>query len=304
MELDIIDNRYLTLKNILNKLIVNAEEINFAVAFLKQSGVNLILEKINNLVLIKNGKFEIITGLDFINTEPGALKKILKISQKNKNVKLYCFSKFNKNNHPTFHSKLYIFRKSNLYSIIVGSSNLTKGGLINNFELNLLLKGTDNDNIILKIINAYLKIKLQESVFIPDLEYIERYELIFNTLRRSSKKSAKEIEKEINDLQEKEVLLPGTRPTLLRLIIEAIKNSEKDKDGYVKLQDIYKYVKIQINKLGLEYEMRHFKENLRKTIYFHLIGFDYIYNKELFLTKRKYSGLFKLTEKGESYAGR
>jgi hypothetical protein len=88
--------------------------------------------------LQKGGSGEILIGID-LPTDPKALGELLQIQSKNAgqlNLKT-----FRRLKNRIFHPKLFIFERSGgKKSAVVGSSNLTGGGLAENYEVNLLVE--------------------------------------------------------------------------------------------------------------------------------------------------------------------
>lgn len=302
MKILFADNQDVKIGDIIKNSFKRAADIKIAVAFLKKSGFNSIREDINNC-LDNKGKVEFLVGLDFRSTDPESLTTLRKISDSNHNMKCYCFSDPGLNNAPVFHPKLYLISDNKKNSTaIVGSSNLTQGGLRNNIEINVIFQGKENDNVILQLTNIYLKMRLRESIFEPSYEYLEGYKEIYDRISTSEQKSFRrsELKKVFSKLKEMEEVLPGTRPTLRRLTVEAVKNLPKDSDGFVNLKDIYSYVKSQYDRIGIPYDnVRDINAHIRRAIYGDLVGWKGKYNRGLFERKSVYSGLFRLTEEGE-----
>lgn len=158
----------------LRKELENCDEFIISVAFITEGGLSLILEQLKELEN-KNVKGKILTG-DYLNfTEPKALKRLLKY----KNVELKILSK------EKFHAKGYFFRKGNLWTLIIGSSNLTQTALTINFEWNLKINSLEDGKITKDILNSF------EDIFerLPklDLEMIENYEKVYKLSKDYSK---------------------------------------------------------------------------------------------------------------------
>ncbi|MBA4320208.1 MAG: hypothetical protein C0412_17565 [Flavobacterium sp.] len=307
MEILLSDNQNTKISDIVKDSLSKAIDVRIAVAFLKQSGLNIIKDSLDKC-LKNSGKIEFLVGLDFRTTEPDSLIILRKMSDSNNRMKCYCFSDPRLSNAPIFHPKLYLIsdRLKNT-TAIVGSSNLTQGGLKDNIEINVIFQGRETDNAILQLTNIYLKMRLQETVFEPNFEYLEGYREIYDRISTSETKSFGHFQtkKIFSKLKEMEEVLPGTRPTLRRLVIEAAKNLPKNSDGFVKLQDIYRYVKSQYDKLGIIYDnVQDINANIRRAIYGDLVGWKGKYNRNFFVRKNVYSGLFKLTSAGLNLKGR
>lgn len=120
------------------------------VAYTRNSGISRIY---NDLEFFKNhgGKTSIITGIDQGITSYQALMNIRVFADNN----LYIHH--DRNFDITFHPKLYLFGKQKIQKIIIGSSNLTSGGLFLNFEANLSLEldNSENSNSLIKDFDSY-----------------------------------------------------------------------------------------------------------------------------------------------------
>lgn len=101
------------------------------VAYAKESGVRRLSESI--LQFRQNGgTVSVVVGIDQTNTSVEALRLLLEICD---NVFVY----HNENFNQTFHPKVYTFNNDDNAKVIVGSSNLTTGGLYINNETNVVL---------------------------------------------------------------------------------------------------------------------------------------------------------------------
>lgn len=126
-------------------------------AFAKNSGYDLIKPELNRR-LKKIKQITFVFGLDFFHTEPDLLRKLNKqVSKNTENTKLYISSRTRKY---TFHPKIYAFQIGSKIELIIGSANLTSGGLEDNHEISLLIHDIDQtfgDNI-----DNYIEALVQE----------------------------------------------------------------------------------------------------------------------------------------------
>jgi HKD family nuclease len=171
-------------KDILNKYIPASDRIYIAVAFLKVSGLNLIIDN-----LIKAAKREsdiqIICGLDFALTEPLALKTIWGLTSKYNNIKLYLASA--KDNRVIFHPKFYLLNSDAQATIISGSANLTSGGLASNYECSLMVQQNTDSEIFSKSIHYFNSLKTKELSTKATLLQIKNYERFFEEQKQLRK---------------------------------------------------------------------------------------------------------------------
>lgn len=148
----------------IKELFKQSNKISIAVAFLESSGVATIRQSIEEIKK-KECSISILTGLDFGITNPEALEDML-------NLDVDCRI-FNGGN---FHPKLYIFENNGgNATIIIGSSNLSKGGLSTNYEVNVILSGKIEDVPISDAIEYFSEIH-SKSVSL-DAKIIELYRI-------------------------------------------------------------------------------------------------------------------------------
>ena len=131
-------------------LLKRSENVSIAVAFLKNSGIELIKKGIEESK--NNGtKISIVTGLDFGITDSESLRELLDMGV-NCNVV----------NDINFHPKMYIFETGeDNATMIVGSSNLSKGGLSTNYEANIIVTGKVSESPIKDAIEYFSQIQLR-----------------------------------------------------------------------------------------------------------------------------------------------
>lgn len=152
-------------------------EFMISVAFITNSGVTPLLETLKYLEN-KKVKGKILTT-DYLNfSEPKALKKLLEFS--NINIKMYC-----KDN---FHTKGYIFKHSDHYKLIVGSSNLTQTALTKNKEWNIKVSSLEDGSLTEMVLNEFETMWHEADNL--TLEWIETYEKIYLKQREAVRKSS------------------------------------------------------------------------------------------------------------------
>lgn len=168
------------LKSLLN-LIANADEIYLATAFLKVSGLKLILKELKKKVN-EGSIVHIIAGPYFGLTEPDALDKLLKLFQYKNNC--YIYLDLGKTNTAVFHPKLYLFKNKNKVNILSGSANLTSGGLVGNNEVSTLVTSNSNDKIWIDAFNYMTDILLKENAEIVTPTVLNRYKQHYDKQKR------------------------------------------------------------------------------------------------------------------------
>ena len=242
MEITFTDNIKQNLLEVLNQTIPKAKEIKFAVAFMKHSGF-ILIEHILNKCLTSRKSIEFLIGLDFRTTEPKVLRFLKKLSDESPLIKCYCFSDPSFKDTPIYHPKLYLLNNGESATIIIGSSNLTGGGLKNNVEVNAVITASLKEEIVSDIYELYSRLKFQQSRFEPDLDYIDKYEEAYKRIQKRNvevlqNRKTKEI---ISQLKKKEKILPKPIPTKSELFGWMKLVYEKLPSGLFRTSDMYRY---------------------------------------------------------------
>ena len=101
-----------------------------AIAFVKYSGVKHIYDELKQFVQNKSVKISV--GVDTGGTSYDGLSGLFSALDNKGEVWV-----FHNQAPSTFHPKIYLFFNNEKASLIIGSGNLTEGGLFSNYEINL-----------------------------------------------------------------------------------------------------------------------------------------------------------------------
>ncbi len=154
--------------------LLKCDRFQISVAFITMSGITPLLQTLKELEN-KNIPGEILTT-NYLNfSEPGALKKLNDLS--NITLKMYDVEAADEG----FHTKGYIFRKDEIYRIIIGSSNITSAALTSNREWNTKLISTEQGEMAKEIVAEFNELwnspyALSFDTFYEN--YKERYQII------------------------------------------------------------------------------------------------------------------------------
>jgi HKD family nuclease len=138
------DDHFLKIKQLLSEK--NLVEVTFNVAFIKTGGIDLILEEIKPL---KN-KITIFAGIRNGITSIQAIFKLIDLG-----CLVYLVD--TGTGRVVFHPKVYIFEYNDCYKIIMGSANLTSGGLNGNIEYSSIVECGKDDIEAKKLIQEIKK---------------------------------------------------------------------------------------------------------------------------------------------------
>lgn len=305
MAIQILSNLNYPIGNIINQELQNAQSARIAIAFLKYSGIRVI-EKSLDQCLKNNGIVEIIAGLDFKTTDPQSMHYLIQLQKSTPNLKFYCYGDkdVNKSNI-VFHPKIYLFQGKRETTAIVGSTNLTQGGLMTNFEANVIFKET-KPLYFSQLEAIYNSVKFTDSVFSPDEEYLIGYSDVYKAFLQNEQSAIqdKSVQAAIKQIQKREQFLPGTVPSIKSLIIQIIKEQQIKGIEFIPLQTIYEKVEKLVQEKNLSYKMDTFRNSIRGELNKHEANSNHPDNMDLFVRSSEQKGYYSLTDKGKIYEGR
>jgi superfamily II DNA or RNA helicase len=176
--------------------LLNCERFYISVAFITDGGVESLIGVLDELSR-KNIPGKILTT-DYQNfTDPKALRKLARFS----NIELRIFrSAVDDSRKEGFHTKGYIFEKSGLYRIIIGSSNLTASALTANREWNVKAVSTGQGEFVQKIMEEWDRLWNSENTLGFD-DYIDEYETRYRIIEEQRRTAAREAVTRIEDFR-------------------------------------------------------------------------------------------------------
>ena len=190
-------NNYKKNKKILSAIseeLETCEAFDFSVAFINDSGLASIMQKLDYLAS-RSIKGRILTT-NYLNfTSPGALSKLLEFP----NIEVRAYTKGG------FHPKGYIFRQNSYYSIIIGSANLTASALSMNQEWSIRFLSLTDGQIVFSVREEFERVWGEAEKVTPEwiTDYIIDYNLKKVSLKSLPKDAVKELQAE-NSIEEKE----------------------------------------------------------------------------------------------------
>lgn len=174
-----ISNNHREGKKVLSSIedeLLLCEQFQISVAFITMGGITPLLQTLGELEK-RNIPGEILTT-NYLNfSEPKALKKLNEL--KNITIKMYDVETAEEG----FHTKGYIFKKEEIYRIIIGSSNITSSALTSNREWNTKLVSTDQGEIAGEIVSEFKELWNSEYALIFD-EFYENYKERYQIIKR------------------------------------------------------------------------------------------------------------------------
>ena len=183
-----VSNNYKEGKKVIASIedeLLACDEFYISVAFITMGGITPLLQTLKELEN-RNIPGKILTT-DYLSfSEP----KALKILAGRKNIEL---KMFRTEKSEGFHTKGYIFRKEEMYRIIVGSSNMTMSALTTNKEWNTKIVSTEQGEYANDIITEFNDLWFADNS-LSYSEFIDEYEKEYteNKIIEKQKMAAKE----------------------------------------------------------------------------------------------------------------
>ena len=172
-----LSNNYKEGKKVISSIedeLLACNQFQISVAFITMSGITPLLQTLKELEK-KQIPGEILTT-NYLNfSEPKALEKLNGLS--NITLKMYDVEAADVG----FHTKGYIFKREEIYRIIIGSSNITRAALTTNREWNTRMISTDQGEMAQEIVGEFEELWNSPNTLSFDEfyeNYKERYKII------------------------------------------------------------------------------------------------------------------------------
>lgn len=165
----LITNNEITLGSCLKEAIRKSRKIRIVAAFIRESGIRLILEDLRYAV-DSGAKVQILTGLYLGITEPSALY-LLKMCFGN-SIEIRIF----KHNDISFHPKTYIFEDEQTGEIYIGSSNISASALESGVEWNYRIARNESKEVFSQFYDNFNFLFYEHSVELTD-ELLKDYSI-------------------------------------------------------------------------------------------------------------------------------
>ena len=186
-----VSNNYKEGRKVISSIedeLLSCEEFAISVAFITMGGITPLLQTLRELE--KHSIPGKILTTDYLTfSEP----KALRILSNFKNIELKMF--VTQNEKEGFHTKGYIFKKEEMYRIIVGSSNMTLSALTTNREWNTKIVSTEQGEYTQNVVAEFNQLwNAKQSL--PFEQFIDAYTDIYtkNKIIQKQKKLAKQAE--------------------------------------------------------------------------------------------------------------
>lgn len=168
--------------------LLSCEEFSISVAFITMGGITPLLQTLRELEC-RGIPGRILTTDYLMFSDPKALRILANF----KNIELKMF--VTENAKEGFHTKGYIFKKKEIYRMIVGSSNMTLSALTKNREWNTKIVSTDQGEYAQNLVSEFEQLwNAEESLSFE--QFIESYTKLYtkNKLIKKQRETARQEE--------------------------------------------------------------------------------------------------------------
>ena len=287
----------------------DADEFRAASAFLNSGGLNYIMPEVRR-ILEGEGSVHLIHGADFRITDPQAVRSLVELSTQYGEMSYFVHFDWSLSTRHMFHPKLYITTSEYLrYCAIIGSSNLTRGGMVGNVEVNAIVRGECSDEPIIQCLDIFESMLANDALMQPDLTFVEHYEHLYEKarelpIREEPPADLSERYQELIDIYQKQLdtkqdLQPRTQ---IEFLVRAIENlSGNNGSDYVELENIYTEATRLARSVGKDYTWSTFNNSLRGRLNTDTVGRG---GRNLFERRGGLSGRYgqyRLSEEGKTF---
>ena len=193
---ELVSNNYRQGRKVLVSIeeeLARCEEFRISVAFITKSGITPLLQTLKELEQ-KNIPGKILTTDYLMFSEPAALEKLAGM----KNIELKMFMTDRETGG--FHTKGYIFRKEEIYRLIIGSSNMTLSAVTKNREWNTKIVSTDQGEMARQVLEEFDELwQDRHSALYAD--FIERYRQDYQRDKLIRKQKRQAVQDKVIDVE-------------------------------------------------------------------------------------------------------
>ena len=272
-----------------------------ASAFLNSGGLGMIESDLSR-ILESEGSVSIVHGADFRIADPSAIRTLVDMKTRYPQMSYRVHCDWSLTRSQRFHPKLYIARKDRRnYCAAIGSSNLTLGGLRDNAEVNVVIRGEISDSTIQDCLKIYDKIHDSPSLIEPNAAFADKYAALYGraeNLPLSAAPPPAEIKNLLDDLMASvrpaNLRAPETQPDYMAAALRRLGGESE----YVALRDISGEAERLARSAGESYKWDTFHNSARRAINTNAAG----RGRQLFERRGRGIGQYRLSEKGRAYA--
>ena len=305
-DITIVSNSQQPLYAILSEELRYADEFRAASAFLNSGGLNHIMPNLRR-ILEDEGSVYLVHGADFRITDPQAVRDLATLSMQYGNMSYFVHCDWWLTTLHSFHPKIYVTTSDyRNYCAVTGSSNLTRGGMGENIEVNTIIRGDSSEEPIAQCLKVFESILDNTALLHPDLAFVEKYEYLHQTAEKLP--LSHDPPYELTDLYEELIALHSIinqdwQPhNQVEYIVKALGNlSQGQYQNFHALSSIYKEAERLAKNSSEQYKWDTFNNSVRGRLNDNTVGRG---GRDLFERRGGVAGRYgqyRLSERGKAY---
>ena len=308
MPTQIVMNNGDSLGDVLAQNLKGADSFLVATAYLNANGLERVMSPIER-ILDGKGLVNVVHGFYPQITETDAIRELARLADGSDQMSYGVYVDASRSLEGSFHRKMYLTRsQDNQWHAVVGSSNLTKGGLRSNLEVNCTFSGFATEPAIRQCRKVFDRIQVDPNIHRPTIGWIEAYDRIRNLEIKNRNQFQKETRDAYEELFNITQAPPWQAKKQIECVVKALQILENfnGKGTYHHIMEISSIAKQVV---AGRFEETHWVEGIRKqlntnTVYREVTSAGK--SKRLFKRQdgdKGRSGRYRLSALGRSYRG-
>jgi HKD family nuclease len=216
-----------------------SDDVFMAVAFLKCKGLEAIHAELRHL-LEAGGRLTAVIGTDFCLTDPAAIVALDRLQEDFTDARLFLFDESPRS---TFHPKYYRLRGTGHETLIVGSANLTGGGMETNCEVSVVSDITANPDLAEQARKYEQSLLDDRRCKRADWIAIQHYQSRHRVVDKAQRKAEKAAKKKLKDVK----FLKGD---LLHEYLKAYQASQKEREDLAARTANYQTARVLLDEIA------------------------------------------------------
>ena len=161
---------------VLDSILEDADTFLVVTAYLSKNGLDRVKPALER-ILNDNGCVNLIHGFYPHITDTETIKTLTRLVEDFDTMRYGVHMDLSHSLEGSFHPKMFLTHSvDETWRVLIGSSNLTRGGLKSNLEVNCLLTGSTSDSTIERCIQTFDSIQNDPNIREPTLEWVEAYD--------------------------------------------------------------------------------------------------------------------------------
>ena len=215
-----------SLGDVLSQNLKRADTFLVATAYLSATGLDHVRSSLER-ILDARGEVNVIHGFYPQITETEAIRNLAQLADGSNQMRYGVYVDTEHSLVGSFHPKMYLTHsKGDDWQAVIGSSNLTNGGLRSNLEVNCTLTGPMTEPVIRQCRKVFDKIESDPNIHRPTIDWIMAYDRIRHLElenRRRIQRETEEAYELLKNLNQTESWVPETR---VDCVVKALQNLE------------------------------------------------------------------------------